>query len=647
MGTTYDENYTDKTYARIDMGAYGPGYLTGELPPRYTYDSTTGELALIWGEFNTYDKWGEDVTNMYVTSVTATDQVSFTGDCSQLFYNFKNCTSMDLNLVNTSEMTSAKRMFRDCENLTELDISNWDTGNVTDMNEMFLYCVSLDSLNLTGWNTANVTDMGRMFEGCTSLDSLDLSGFNTENATIIYYMFNNCSNLVSLKLSGWNTSQVTALTQMFNGCENLASLDLTGWNTEQVIAMNNMFAGCSSLTEIDLTGISTEQVTNMNSMFYGCSSLTSLDVSGFNTSNVTDMMQMFAHCDSLKTLDLSSFNTANVMYMDGMFQDCDNLTTIIPGLEWNTDMVSSSEDMFSGCVSLVGSMGTTYDPEHTDKTYARVDMGEYEPGYFTGELPPRYIYDDDSSVLTLIWGEFNKDDKWGEDVLAEAVGSVTSTGMVSFTGDCSELFNGFSQCSSMDLSRVNTSGMTNASAMFQSCEQLAVLNLLNWTTDSVIDMSSMFQDCDSLRKLNLVPFNTGNVTNMASMFAGCDSLTTIYVGPDWNTDSVTISEDMFNVCVSLVGSQGTVYDENFVDKTYAHIDGGAENPGYLSEEYILGDVNVDNGVNISDVTALIDYLLNGNAVEVSLAAADCNKDGAVNISDVTSLIDFLLSGVWP
>ena len=110
---------------------------------------------------------------------------------------------------------------------------------------------------------------------------------------------------------------------------------------------------------------------------------------------------------------------------------------------------------------------------------------------------------------------------------------------------------------------------------------------------------------------------------------------------------MTISEDMFNGCVSLVGSQGTVYDENFVDKTYAHIDGGAENPGYLSEEYILGDVNVDNGVNISDVTALIDYLLSGNAVEVSLAAADCNKDGAVNISDVTSLIDFLLSGVWP
>ena len=62
---------------------------------------------------------------------------------------------------------------------------------------------------------------------------------------------------------------------------------------------------------------------------------------------------------------------------------------------------------------------------------------------------------------------------------------------------------------------------------------------------------------------------------------------------------------------------------------------------------LRGDVNKDGFVKIDDVTALIDYLLSGNASNVDLDAADCNKDGNVKIDDVTSLIDYLLSGNWP
>ncbi len=60
-----------------------------------------------------------------------------------------------------------------------------------------------------------------------------------------------------------------------------------------------------------------------------------------------------------------------------------------------------------------------------------------------------------------------------------------------------------------------------------------------------------------------------------------------------------------------------------------------------------GDVNADGSVNIRDVTALIDYLLSGNASAIILTNANCNQDGGVNISDVTTLIDYLLSGSWP
>lgn len=57
-----------------------------------------------------------------------------------------------------------------------------------------------------------------------------------------------------------------------------------------------------------------------------------------------------------------------------------------------------------------------------------------------------------------------------------------------------------------------------------------------------------------------------------------------------------------------------------------------------------GDVDGDGNVNIADVTAMIDYLLSGNATGISLSAADVNGDSSVNIADVTDLIDFLLNG---
>lgn len=58
---------------------------------------------------------------------------------------------------------------------------------------------------------------------------------------------------------------------------------------------------------------------------------------------------------------------------------------------------------------------------------------------------------------------------------------------------------------------------------------------------------------------------------------------------------------------------------------------------------LLGDVNGDGKLSIGDVTALINYLLSGNAGVINLTAADVNQDGKISIGDVTALINKLLS----
>ena len=74
-------------------------------------------------------------------------------------------------------------------------------------------------------------------------------------------------------------------------------------------------------------------------------------------------------------------------------------------------------------------------------------------------------------------------------------------------------------------------------------------------------------------------------------------------------------------------------------------DGYAEADSCLVRVYTLrGDVNSDGFVNITDVTSLINRLLNGPAPTISEENADANNDGSVTIADVTALISSLLSG---
>ena len=290
----------------------------------------------------------------------------------------------DTSFADCTTLTSTAYWFYGFANLSRISgISNLKTDNVTDMSYMFSVCSGLTSLDLSGFKTDNVKDMYGMFSGCTGLTSLDLSGFNTENVTNMAFMFNGCSGLTSLDVSGFKTENVKDMSSMF-AYSGLTSLDVSGFNTANVTDMGWMFSDCSGLTSLDVTGFKTDNVTNMSSMFSDCSGLTSLDVTGFKTENVKDMSYMFSDCSGLTSLDVTGFNTGNVTNMYEMFYGCSGLTTIYAGDRWSTAKVEYSGGMFRDCTSLVGGAGTRYDANYVDISYAHIDGGENNPGYFTG-----------------------------------------------------------------------------------------------------------------------------------------------------------------------------------------------------------------------------------------------------------------------
>ena len=204
----------------------------------------------------------------------------------------------------------------------------------------------------------------------------------------------------------YTDGQVSGTKTYYTGFEDITEYAYPSWldsnygqkNTIKTVAFKDeiqpktcyyWFRKAEYLTSITgLDKLDTSRATNMSRMFRYCNSLTSLDLSSFNTEKVTSMADMFDNCSKLTDLDLSSFNTENVMNMSYMFYNCSKLKTIYASSLFTTDAVSSSFGMFYNNTSLVGSAGTKHDSSHDDATYARIDGGPSNPGYFTAKVVP-------------------------------------------------------------------------------------------------------------------------------------------------------------------------------------------------------------------------------------------------------------------
>ncbi len=363
------------------------------------YDSSSETIYYYIPASCTSVKMNEDSSFMfnemqYLTSIEIND--FDTSAVTNMWAMFGDCTaleSLDLNSFDTSNVLYMNFMFSGCTSLESLDLNSFDTSKVTSMEGMFYNCRALESLDLSSFintiNTSSVTDMSQMFAGCTALESLDLRSFDTSSVTKMMYMFAGCTALKSLDLSSFDTSKVTTMYFMFSSCSALESLDLNKFNTSKVTTMESMFGSCSKLTSLDLRSFNTSSVTNMSRMFEKCTALESLDLSSFSTSSVTEMNSMFANCTALTSLDLSSFDTSNVTAMMSIFGGCSSLKTIYASDTFVTTKVNinyyTGQYCFSGCTSLVGGSGTTYDENKIHANYARIDGGESAPGYFTAK----------------------------------------------------------------------------------------------------------------------------------------------------------------------------------------------------------------------------------------------------------------------
>ena len=229
-----------------------------------------------------------------------------------------------------------------------------------------------------------------------------------------------------------------------------------------------------------------------------------------------------------------SFSTYTPTSLFRFFKDLTKLETIT-GLEYlNTAKVTDMYSMFYNCSSL-----TSLDVTHFN-TANVTDMSEM---FFMC-----------SSLTSLDVTHFN---------------TAKVTDMHSMFYSCSSL-------TSLDVTHFNTEKVTNMRFMFSMCSSLTSLDVTHFNTEKVTNMRFMFSSCSSLTSLNLTNFNTEKVTDMDDMFSDCQALTTIYASDKFVTNQVTSSDNMFHMCINLIGA--IEYDGSKSDHTYANYENGYFSP---------------------------------------------------------------------
>ncbi|MBO5394420.1 MAG: BspA family leucine-rich repeat surface protein [Clostridia bacterium] len=425
---------------------------------------------------------------------------------------------------------------------------------------------------------------------------------NSQNLTTV--VFDEYSSTSSETYTGVTLGEATDISVEQNGTVNLYTNGTTGYVLSHEPIMFPEDSSYFFSTQLDSAAQQTSITKNTIKASPRAAAKTSITLKNINTSRVRNMSNMFA--DSTVTeLDLSLFNTARVRNMTSMFSGCSSLTTIYVSTSWETTVVSQSANMFAGCNNL-----TNYDEGATDASNAHKNDGGYltEKVDIAGTLSKAKLAAQSTRFTELIFDAYTSGDEYvvdgvnvisgltGVDISEEqdggillytsgTIGYILADCAIAFPEDSSYLFAGWDR--SMDytflgsietihFNNIKTSNVINMSFMFWGSTLLDSINLSSFDTSSVTEMTGMFYCCTSLLSLDLSGFNTGSVTRMDGMFQRCSNISTIYVGDDWNINSLDVENfggsDIFTECESLVGA--VAFDSTKVDASMANWETG-------------------------------------------------------------------------
>ena len=182
------------------------------------------------------------------------------------------------------------------------------------------------------------------------------------------------------------------------------------------------------------------------------------------------------------------------------------------------------------------------------------------------------------------------------------------------------MFASVSKITSLDLSSFNTSNVKNMNNMFARASKVSKLDISSFDTSNVTNFSAMFYGMSGMTTIDLSNIDTSNATNLSAMFASCANLKSIDLSK-FNTSNVTDISSMFQYCRELISINLSNFDTSKVTNMGRTFE-------YTSK---LTEIIFGEHFNTSNVTTMLEMFLGSNIKEIDLSSFDTsnvmNMDG--------------------
>jgi surface protein len=178
--------------------------------------------------------------------------------------------------------------------------------------------------------------------------------------------------------------------------------------------------------------------------------------------------------------------------------------------------------------------------------------------------------------------------------------------------DISYMFYGCSNLASIDLSHLNTSSISDISYMFAKCEGLSTIDLSVLDCKSLTDINHLFWACKNLKSVNLSGFDTSNITNMSNLFDGCENLEDADVSK-FDTSKNTNMAFMFYNCKKLTSIDVSKFDTSKATSMDA-----------MFRESGITSIDVSN-FDTSNVTDMTGMFRETNLTSIDISNFDTSK----------------------